>query len=40
MEVIVSFLAILEMMKMGKIRITQEGLFDEIIIESSMAAQA
>ncbi len=40
MEVIVSFLAILELMKMGKIRITQEYLFDEIEIESRMVAGA
>lgn len=33
-EVIVTFLAILELMKTGKIKITQEHLFDEILIES------
>ena len=38
MEVIVSFLAILELMKMGKIAITQENLFDDIAIESRIAA--
>ncbi len=38
MEVIVSFLAILELMKMGKIAITQENLFDDIAIESKIAA--
>ncbi len=38
MEVIVSFLAILELMKVGKITITQENLFDDIQIESHMAA--
>ncbi len=38
MEVIVSFLAILELMKMGKITITQENLFDDIEIESKIAA--
>lgn len=38
MEVIVSFLAILELMKMGKIAITQENLFDDITIESRIAA--
>ena len=38
MEVIVSFLAILELMKMGKITIIQENLFDDIQIESHMAA--
>lgn len=36
MEVIVSFLAVLELMKMGKIKITQESLFDEIEIESEL----
>ncbi len=34
MEVIVSFLAILELMKIGKIRVIQEYLFDEIQIEA------
>ena len=38
MEVIVSFLAILELRKVGKITITQENLFDDIQIESHMAA--
>lgn len=38
MEVIVSFLAILELMKMGKITIMQENLFDDIEIESKIAA--
>jgi len=38
MEVIVSFLAILELMKMGKISITQENLFDDIQIQSKIAA--
>ena len=38
MEVIVSFLAVLELMKTGKIKITQEHLFDEIAIESQVAA--
>lgn len=38
MEVIVSFLAILELMKMGKITITQKQLFDDIEIESNVAA--
>ena len=38
MEIIVSFLAILELMKMGKITITQENLFDDIEIESKEAA--
>ena len=40
MEVIVSFLAILELIKMGKIQVTQESLFDEIEIESKVAVQA
>lgn len=34
MHVIVSFLAILEMMKMGEIVISQENIFDDILIES------
>ncbi|MBO5302430.1 MAG: segregation/condensation protein A [Lachnospiraceae bacterium] len=38
MEVIVTFLAILEFMKTGKISITQENLFDDIEIESKLAA--
>lgn len=38
MEIIVSFLAILELMKMGKISISQENLFDDIEIVSNMAA--
>lgn len=38
MEVIVVFLAILELMKMGKITISQEKLFDDIEIESKIAA--
>lgn len=38
MEIIVSFLAVLELMKMGKIAITQENLFDDIAIESKIAA--
>lgn len=37
-EVIVVFLAILELMKMGKITILQEKLFDDIEIESKIAA--
>ncbi len=39
MEVVVSFLAILEFMKMGKITIVQEALFDDIKIESKIAVQ-
>lgn len=38
MEVIVTFLAVLELMKMGKISITQENLFDDIEIESRKSA--
>ena len=38
MEVIVTFLAILEMMKVGKIYISQEHTFDDIKIESKIAA--
>ena len=34
MEIIVTFLAVLELMKMGKISITQERLFDDILIQS------
>jgi segregation and condensation protein A len=37
-EVIVTFLAILELMKMGKIYISQEHLFDDINIDSKIAA--
>lgn len=38
METIVMFLAILELMKMGRITITQENLFDDIEITSKAAA--
>lgn len=38
MEVIVTFLAILEMMKQGMIEIEQEGIFADIMITSSLAA--
>lgn len=38
MEVIVTFLVILEFMKAGTIRITQENIFDDIMIESQIAA--
>lgn len=38
MEIIVNFLAILELMKLGKINITQDGIFDDIRIESKIAA--
>ena len=37
-EVIVTFLAILELMKMGKILISQEHIFDDIQIDSKIAA--
>ena len=33
MEVIVTFLCILELMKMGRISIVQEEIFDDILIE-------
>ena len=35
-EIIVTFLAILELMKVGKIYISQERLFDDIRIESQI----
>lgn len=38
MEIIVTFLAILELMKTGKIFISQENIFDDILIESKVAA--
>ena len=37
-EIIVTFLAILELMKVGKIFISQENLFDDIKIESKIVA--
>lgn len=37
MEIIVTFLVILEMMRLGKISIEQEAIFDDIIITSSAA---
>jgi segregation and condensation protein A len=37
-EIIVTFLAILELMKMGKITISQERIFDDILIDSNIAA--
>ena len=37
-EVIVTFLAILELMKIGTIRISQEHIFDDIQIDSKVAA--
>lgn len=38
MEIIVTFLAVLELMKIGKIFISQENIFDDILIESKVAA--
>ena len=38
MEIIVTFLSILELMKTGKILISQENIFDDILIESRFAA--
>ena len=35
MEIVVTFLAILELMKMGKIVIRQENAFDDIVISSA-----
>lgn len=40
MQVIVTFLAILELMKVGDIRILQEDIFDDIIIESLICKAA
>lgn len=37
-EIVVTFLAILELMKMGKILISQEKIFDDIKIDSQIAA--
>ena len=37
MELIVTFLIILELMKIGKISISQENIFDDIIITSQLA---
>lgn len=37
MELIVTFLIILELMKIGKISISQENIFDDIIITSQVA---
>jgi len=36
MQIIVTFLVILELMKMGRITISQENIFDDIMIESNM----
>ena len=38
MEIIVTFLAVLELMKMGKIFISQERTFDDIKIQSRIVA--
>lgn len=38
MDIIVTFLAVLELIKTGKIFISQENIFDDIIIESKVAA--
>lgn len=38
MEIVVTFLVVLEMMKVGKISIVQQSLFDEIMITSQIAA--
>ncbi len=38
MEIIVTFLSILELMKVGKILISQERIFDDIFVESQIAA--
>jgi segregation and condensation protein A len=38
MEIIVTFLIILELMKTGKISISQQNLFDDITIVSNMDA--
>lgn len=38
MEIIVTFLSILELMKVGKIQISQEHIFDDIFVESRIAA--
>ena len=38
MEVVVTFLVILELMKIGKILIMQEGIFDDIMITAKEAA--
>ena len=39
MEIVITFLTILEMMKMGQITIVQEELFDDIMITSNEAVQ-
>ena len=39
MEIVITFLTVLEMMKMGQITIVQEHLFDDIIITSNEPAE-
>ena len=34
-EIVVTFLAILELMKMGKLHLTQEHLFDDMMMETT-----
>lgn len=34
LEVVVTFLAVLELMKIGKIYLTQENIFDDMLIET------
>ena len=38
MEVIVTFLSVLDVMQTGKIHISQEHIFDDIFVESRIAA--
>ena len=40
MEIVITFLTILEMMKMGQITIEQDNLFDDIIITSNEVVEA
>ena len=40
MEIVITFLTILEMMKMGQISIEQDNLFDDIIITSNEVIEA
>ena len=40
MQIIVTFLVILELMKMGRITLSQENIFDDILIESNMYESA
>ena len=39
MEIVITFLTILEMMKMGQITIEQDNLFDDIMITSNEAVE-